>query len=259
MNEYKVLGTTVGTGRGTNSRHWVYDVNDNISTLDATMYKQPKQVLERTNKLMQPGDISSSTLRTPFGGRTIDDNNSVIINPLKNKTKYGWHFEQNVYDSTGLMRTLKAGGGSGNIPKVIEKEEMTNERAADIMRNEQCCQDDATFIEAYEKAIEALETTTNSLFRIRKLTPKECYRLMGFSDEDFEKAKAVNSNSQLYKQAGNSIVVNVLEEIYKCLHNAYPNDFMSGMNVMSLFSGIGAFEKALERVDFENFTQPQSE
>lgn len=95
--------------------------------------------------------------------------------------------------------------------------------------------------------------------KIRKLTPKECYRLMGFSDEDFEKAKAVNLNSQLYKQAGNSIVVNVLEEIYKCLHNAYPNDFTKGMNVMSLFSGIGAFEKALERVDFENFTQPQPE
>ena len=111
--------------------------------------------------------------------------------------------------------------------------------------------DDATFVEAYEKAIEALETTTNSSFRIRKLTPKECYRLMGFSDEDFEKAKAVNSNSQLYKQAGNSIVVNVLEEIYKCLHNAYPNDFTKSMNVMSLFSGIGAFEKALERVDFD--------
>lgn len=89
-------------------------------------------------------------------------------------------------------------------------------------------------------------------FRIRKLTPRECYRLMGFSDEDFEKAEAVNSNTQLYKQAGNSIVVNVLEEIYNCLHNAYPNDFTSGINVMSLFSGIGAFEKALERVNFEN-------
>ena len=38
---------------------------------------------------------------------------------------------------------------------------------------------------------------------------------MGFSDEDFEKASKVNSNSQLYKQAGNSIVVNVLEEIFK--------------------------------------------
>ena len=55
-------------------------------------------------------------------------------------------------------------------------------------------------------------------YRIRKLTPKECWRLMGFSDEDFEKAKNVPmSNTQLYKQAGNSIVVNVLEKIFKNL------------------------------------------
>jgi len=51
--------------------------------------------------------------------------------------------------------------------------------------------------------------------RIRKLTPKECWRLMGFDDIDFEKAAQVNSNAQLYKQAGNSIVVNVLEAIFK--------------------------------------------
>lgn len=50
--------------------------------------------------------------------------------------------------------------------------------------------------------------------RIRKLTPKECWRLMGASDEDFEKAQAVNSNTQLYKQAGNAIVVDVLEGIF---------------------------------------------
>lgn len=54
-------------------------------------------------------------------------------------------------------------------------------------------------------------------YRIRKLTPKECWRLMGFDDDDFEKAAKVNSNTQLYKQAGNSIVVNVLEEILKNL------------------------------------------
>jgi DNA (cytosine-5)-methyltransferase 1 len=52
-------------------------------------------------------------------------------------------------------------------------------------------------------------------YRIRKLTPKECWRLMGFTDEDFHKAEQVNSNSQLYKQAGNSIVVEVLEGIFK--------------------------------------------
>ena len=53
--------------------------------------------------------------------------------------------------------------------------------------------------------------------RIRKLTPKEVWRLMGFDDEDFEKAAKVNSNSQLYKQAGNSIVVNVMVEILRQL------------------------------------------
>ena len=53
--------------------------------------------------------------------------------------------------------------------------------------------------------------------RIRKLTPRECWRLMGFDDLDYEKASKVNSNTQLYKQAGNSIVVNVLEAILKNL------------------------------------------
>lgn len=51
----------------------------------------------------------------------------------------------------------------------------------------------------------------------RKLTAREYWRLMGFSDEDFEKAAKVNSNSQLYKQAGNSIVVNVLMAIFNNL------------------------------------------
>ena len=61
-------------------------------------------------------------------------------------------------------------------------------------------------------------TATNvSNLRIRKLTPKECWRLMGFDDKDFEKAAKVNSNAQLYKQAGNSIVVNVLMAILEIL------------------------------------------
>lgn len=50
---------------------------------------------------------------------------------------------------------------------------------------------------------------------VRKLTPRECWRLMGFSDSDFDKARAVCSDTQLYKQAGNSIVVDVLEAIIK--------------------------------------------
>ena len=50
-------------------------------------------------------------------------------------------------------------------------------------------------------------------FKIRKLTPRECWRLQGFSDWAFDKAQEVNSNSQLYKQAGNSVTVNVIAAI----------------------------------------------
>ncbi|MBF1272459.1 DNA cytosine methyltransferase [Oribacterium sinus] len=50
---------------------------------------------------------------------------------------------------------------------------------------------------------------------IRRLSPRECWRLMGFNDRDFEKAQSVCSDTQLYKQAGNSICVNVLEAIFK--------------------------------------------
>lgn len=59
---------------------------------------------------------------------------------------------------------------------------------------------------------------------IRKLTPKECWRLQGFSDAQYEKAAAVNSNSQLYKQAGNAVTVNVVEEIGRHIMSAANED-----------------------------------
>ena len=72
--------------------------------------------------------------------------------------------------------------------------------------------------EVCNKAIEKkLGVCVDSPLCIRKLTPKECWRLMGFNDSDFEKAEKVNSNTQLYKQAGNSIVVDVLENIFLSL------------------------------------------
>ena len=85
-------------------------------------------------------------------------------------------------------------------------------------------------------------------YRIRRLTPRECWRLMDFTDEQFDKAKNAGlSNSQLYKQAGNSIVVGVLEQIMSNLYEAMPYLF-DDLKVSSYFSGIGAFESALDRV-----------
>lgn len=88
-----------------------------------------------------------------------------------------------------------------------------------------------------------------SLIRIRRLTPLECFRLMGFDDEDFWKAKNAGvSDSQLYKQAGNSIVVDVLFYVFLELYSAMPELF-DDVRLASFFSGIGAFEKALERLE----------
>ena len=85
---------------------------------------------------------------------------------------------------------------------------------------------------------------------------------MGFSDKDFEAAAKVVSNSQLYKQAGNSIVSDVLYYILRELYVAMPNLF-DDLRLSSFFSGIGAFEIALNRlykdINSGNFTSPQAE
>ena len=120
--------------------------------------------------------------------------------------------------------------------------------------------------ETISPTITATETgicKIESPIRIRKLTPKECFRLMGFSDKDFDAAKNVGvSNSQLYKQAGNSIVVDVLYYIYVELYKAMPYLF-EDLKLSSFFSGIGAFEVALDRlyqgINSGNFINPQVE
>lgn len=102
-----------------------------------------------------------------------------------------------------------------------------------------------------------------SSIRVRKLTPRETFRLMGFSDKDFDAAQNAGiSNSQLYKQAGNSIVVDVLYYIYRELYIAMPYLF-DDLKLSSFFSGIGAFESGLDRlyddINSGNFTKPQTE
>jgi DNA (cytosine-5)-methyltransferase 1 len=63
--------------------------------------------------------------------------------------------------------------------------------------------------------------------RIRRLTPRECFRLQGFPDEYFDRAKEVNSNNQLYKQANNSVTVNVIYEIARRLEGDFDELYSS--------------------------------
>lgn len=136
-----------------------------------------------------------------------------------------------VYSQYGLCPTISTCTGGNIQPKILEGEENMSERQNKIKAkkmpngNIRFYQDDERKSAISELQVQSGEdvgqtiTTANipkiiEKYRIRKLTPRECWRLMGFSDEDFEKAEKVNSNTQLYKQAGNSIVVKVLEAIF---------------------------------------------
>ena len=104
--------------------------------------------------------------------------------------------------------------GGHREPKILENYTVCERRCDEGLRffKDNICGTIRTIDSGGDKRV--IETIPQ--FRVRKLTPLECWRLMAFTDEDFFKAKNIGiSNSQLYKQAGNSIVVKVLEGIFK--------------------------------------------
>lgn len=130
-----------------------------------------------------------------------------------------------VYDINGISPTLNTMQGGGREPKILVKEATKQGYAvADVG-------DSINFSHPNSKTRRGRvgKNIANTLltsdeqgvvlsdYKIRKLTPRECWRLQGFPDWAFDKAQAVNSNSQLYKQAGNSVTVNVIEGIAKRL------------------------------------------
>ena len=136
----------------------------------------------------------------------------------------------NVIDSQGLARTVTQEHGEGQKILVRDWEtakciggfgEKKSNGGQQFYQQDRVYQGDIALAHpasipggSYRYAVDEAQS-----MRIRKLTPKECFRLMGFDDESFHRAEAVNSNTQLYKQAGNSIVVDVLEHLFRNLLN----------------------------------------
>ena len=130
-----------------------------------------------------------------LAARDYKDPKRILVPKVEQVAQYDTPNRKNTnrfrtYDGEGISPTLTTMGGGGLQPHV---------RVGD---NE----DRFNFEDEDGNKLEDI--------RIRKLTPRECWRLMGISDEDFDKAQAVNSNSRLYTQAGNAIVVDVLEAIF---------------------------------------------
>lgn len=196
-----IIGTTKPSFRTIGQRDVVYSENSIMGTLVAIDYKQPKQILE-TNRCVKVGDLNY----------------------------YPYETSNRVYSKEGISPTLTTMQGGNTEPKIAEPiayvKEATKKGYAEIYEGDSvnleqpnsktrrgrvgkgCAQ---TLITSCNQAIVELETKS---FRVRKLTPRECYRLMGFTDKQFDKSQAFSSDSQLYKQTGNSIVVDVLYYIF---------------------------------------------
>lgn len=259
------------------------EYNDFCPTLTARDYKDPRLVND--NRVKQLGNIvSTGNWDNPQRGRIYSSEGcSPALNccgggglepkivQLGNVNPSGKGMNGNVFDENGLAPTLTTNKGEGNkiaIRQATKKGYIECEfggvadlsypesktRIGRVQENGQIC----PTITATETGVCRIE----SPIRIRKLTPKECFRLMGFSDENFEAAEKMVSNSQLYKQAGNSIVVDVLYYILVELYKAMPYLF-EDLRLSSFFSGIGAFEIALNRlyegINSGNFINPQAD
>lgn len=260
------------------------EYNDFCPILTARDYKDPRLVND--NVVKQIGTISKceGNWKNPQVGRIYStDGCSPTLNTcgggshepkivqLGNVNPSGKGMNGNVFDENGLAPTLTTNKGEGNkiaIRQATKKGYIECElggvadlsypesktRRGRVQENGQIC----PTITATEAGVCRIE----SPIRIRKLTPKECFRLMGFSDENFEATEKMVSNSQLYKQAGNSIVVDVLYYILVELYKAMPYLF-EDLRLSSFFSGIGAFEIALNRlyegINSGNFINPQAD
>lgn len=201
------------------------EYNDFCPTLTARDYKDPRLVND--NVVKQVGNISKceGNWKNPQVGRIYStDGCSPTLNTcgggshepkivqLGNVNPSGKGMNGNVFDENGLAPTLTTNKGEGNkiaIRQATKKGYIECElggvadlsypesktRRGRVQENDQIC----PTITATETGVCRIE----SPIRIRKLTPKECFRLMGFSDKNFEAAEKMVSNSQLYKQAEN--------------------------------------------------------
>ena len=195
-NEYKILGGIYTNDSPEFNRGVMKDLS---RTLKAN--KHDASIVVANQKVLQVGNIvDTGSWDNPQRGR--------------------------IYSPDGVSPSLNTVGGGGLEPKILIK----NATKQGYLVAEDGDGIDLGYINMntrrgrVQKQLAHTITTQDSLgvynnFRIRKLTPKECWRLMGFTDEDFFKAESIHSNSTLYKQAGNSIVVNVLEGIFYNLFN----------------------------------------
>jgi DNA (cytosine-5)-methyltransferase 1 len=192
------------------NRDVVYNPEHIIGCLSATDYKQPKQILE-------PLKIREATKK---GYAEAYDGDSVTLDKPNSETRRGRVVRQ-------ISNTLTTACNVGVVQVDIDKLKSENIRLKSLVEKTDFEQGKVLNMDLYNQStnenisqcLTDPKHNTQVIFdgyRIRKLTPRECWRLMGVRDNDFNKLYDI-SNTQLYKMAGNSIVVDVLMGIFKNL------------------------------------------
>lgn len=180
-----ILGTTKNpNAKGRNQRHDTFSINGIMGCLTATDYKQPKQIAVPVLTPDRPEKRQNGRRFKEDGEEmftlTAQDKHGVLI---KEATSKGYA-EDYPGDSVNISHP-NSETRRGRVGKQLANTLLTGEEQGVVTEH----------------------------YRIRKLTPRECWRLQGFPDWAFDRAAEVNSNSQLYKQAGNSVTVNVISAI----------------------------------------------
>lgn len=246
IDEVKVIGDLFDDNGHGSMAGRVYDSEGQCPTLGASNFQKIKYILEKNNcdcektivamRGRNPENPSDRTVGSPTEQR-LEPNSQGICNTLTSVQKDNlvmekvcYIDEQNMNARNDVVGTLTTDGSSpkhnNRVLEAVRIKQATKEGyieckvggVADLLYPSSTTRrgrvqdngDVSPTITSMENGLYKIE----SQYRIRKLTPRECWRLMDFSDADFDKAAEVNSNTQLYKQAGNSIVKNVLIAIF---------------------------------------------
>lgn len=134
----------------------------------------------------------------------------------------GGNYAENVYDKDSCSPTIRTYQGGNQQPCVVAMRGKNPDNPSDRTVGSPTEQRLEVNIQGASNCLTSVQKDNLLLekpqYRIRKLTPRECGRLMGVSDEDIDKMAAVNSNTQLYKQFGNSIVVDIMCAMFENLN-----------------------------------------
>ena len=202
--------------------------NDNFKTLYNNNGEQPTQVgfiqkgedgVQHQSNTVYDGNCVSCTLcagdwKSPK--MFMVEGKPIRLGGCFDEPNGSTHQAGSVWEKEGIAPTIDTMQGGYRQPLVIE-----NDIIIDDTQGFEKDENGNVIPRIYKDYSPSLRATRSGLktikdYKIRKLTPKECWRLMGFTDEDFQKAKDIGlSNTKLYERAGRGIVVPMLEEIFR--------------------------------------------